>query len=90
MAVHSSTLIWSIPWTEELGRLQSKGLHRVRHNGSDLAVTAMAAAAAGVGLAPTMHSQCQNEPWFPDCIWMYGGALCKGKKYVRRLHQIEF
>ena len=32
MATHSSTLAWKIPWTEELGRLQSMGLQRVRHN----------------------------------------------------------
>ena len=25
MATHSSTLAWKIPWTEELGRLQSTG-----------------------------------------------------------------
>ena len=25
MATHSSTLAWKIPWTEELGRLQSMG-----------------------------------------------------------------
>ena len=30
-ATHSSTLAWKIPWTEEPGRLQSMGLHRVRH-----------------------------------------------------------
>ena len=32
MATHCSTLAWKIPWTEELGRLQSMGLQRVRHN----------------------------------------------------------
>ena len=32
MATHSSTLAWKIPWTEEPGRLQSMGSHRVRHN----------------------------------------------------------
>ena len=32
MATHSSILAWEIPWTEELGGLQSKGLQRVRHN----------------------------------------------------------
>ena len=26
MAVHSSTIAWKIPWTEEPGRLQSMGL----------------------------------------------------------------
>ena len=32
MAIHSSTIAWKMPWTEEPGRLQSMGLQRVRHN----------------------------------------------------------
>ena len=32
MAIHSSTLAWKIPWTEEPDRLQSTGLQRVGHN----------------------------------------------------------
>ena len=31
MVTHSSILAWKIPWMEEPGRLQSKGLKRVRH-----------------------------------------------------------
>ena len=32
LATHSSILAWSIPWTEEPGRLLSMGLQRVKHN----------------------------------------------------------
>ena len=32
MATHSSTLAWRIPWTEELGGLQSMGSQRVGHD----------------------------------------------------------
>ena len=32
MATHSSILAWRIPWTEELGGLQSTGSQRVGHN----------------------------------------------------------
>ena len=32
MTTHSSTLAWKIPWMEKLGRLQSMGLQRVRHD----------------------------------------------------------
>ena len=32
MAIHSSTIAWKIPWTEEPDRLQSMGSQRVRHN----------------------------------------------------------
>ena len=32
MAIHSSTLAWKIPWTEEPGELPSMGWQRVGHN----------------------------------------------------------
>ena len=32
MAIHASILAWRIPWTEEPGMLQSKGLQRVGHS----------------------------------------------------------
>ena len=32
MAIHSSTLVWKIPWTEKHGRLQFMGSQRVGHN----------------------------------------------------------
>ena len=32
MATHSSILAWRIPWTDELGGLQSIGSKRVGHN----------------------------------------------------------
>ena len=32
MAIHSSTLAWKIPWTEEPGGLQSMGSQRVGHD----------------------------------------------------------
>ena len=39
MALHSSTLAWKIPWTEEPGRLQSMGSPRVGHLLSDFTFT---------------------------------------------------
>ena len=32
MAIHSSTIAWKIPWTEEPRRLPSMGSQRVRHD----------------------------------------------------------
>ena len=32
MAIHSSTIVWKISWTEEPGRLQSMGSQRVGHD----------------------------------------------------------
>ena len=40
MATHSSVLAWRIPGMGEPGGLPSLGLHRVRHNWSDLAAAA--------------------------------------------------
>ena len=40
MATHSSVLAWRIPGTGEPGGLPSLGLHRVRHDWSDLAAAA--------------------------------------------------
>ena len=39
MATLSSILAWRVPCTEEPGRLQSLGLHRIIHDRSDLACT---------------------------------------------------
>ena len=40
MANHSSILAWRIPGTEEPVGLPSMGLHRVGHDGRDLAAAA--------------------------------------------------
>ena len=32
MSTHSSILTWRIPWTEETGGVQSRGLQRVGHD----------------------------------------------------------
>ena len=37
MVIHSSILARRIPWTEEPGKLQSLGLHRLRRDRSNLA-----------------------------------------------------
>ena len=39
MGPHFSTLAWKIPWTEEPGRLQSRGLRRVWTQLSDFTFT---------------------------------------------------
>ena len=39
MAIHSSTLAWRIPWTEDPGGLQFIGLQRGGYNLNDLACT---------------------------------------------------
>ena len=36
IATHSGILTWEIPWAEEPGGLQSKGLQRVGHDGASM------------------------------------------------------
>ena len=48
METHCSVLAWRIPGTGEPGRLLSMGLHRVRHDRSNLA--AAAARTPGIGM----------------------------------------
>ena len=60
MATHSSVLAWRIPGMGEPGGLLSVGLHRVRHDWSDLA-----AAAASLFL-PSVSSFAQSCPTLRD------------------------
>ena len=70
MAPHYSTLAWKIPWMEKPGGLPSMGLHRVRHNWSDLA--AAAAAELHWGSFPG-GSAVKNPPATPKmCVWSLG------------------
>ena len=58
MATHSSTLAWTIPWTEEPGRLQFMGLRRV---GCDLATS--------LSLFTFMH---WRRKWQPTPVFLPG------------------
>ena len=62
MATHSSVLAWRIPGMGEPGGLQSMGLHRVRHNWSNLAAAA------------THTSGKLSYYYFPDFVT----AICLG------------
>ena len=55
MAMHSSTLVWKIPWTEKSGRLQSTGSLGVGHD-----------CATSLSLFTFMHwrRKCQSNPMF--------------------------
>ena len=62
MATHSSVLAWRIPGTGEPGGLPSMGSHRVRHDWSNFAVAAAAAAVGGkllysVGLVSAIQGE---------------------------------
>ena len=69
MATHSSTLARKIPWTEEPGRLQSMGSHRVGHDWSDLAAAAAAASDYHIGWQKIRHLL--YSFWFLLDPWCY-------------------
>ena len=61
MATHSSVLAWRILGTGKPGGLLSVGLHRVKHDRSDLAAAAAAAAAA----APLQNNRANKQQSIP-------------------------
>ena len=64
MALHSSTLAWKIPCTEEPGRLQSMGLQRVRHDW-----------ATSLSLFTFMH---WRRKWQPTPVFLPGESQGRG------------
>ena len=84
MATHSSVLAWRIPGMGQPSGLLSMGLHRVKHDWSDLAVAAAAAAAAAVLFRytqKTTHSStlAWKIPWMEEP----GGLQSMGSLRVR-------
>ena len=70
MATHSSVLAWRIPGTGEPGGLPSTGSHRVRHDWSDLAAAAAAAADRGICLFLSLHSLFSID-MFPSGFFLF-------------------
>ena len=64
MALHSSTLAWKIPWTEEPGRLQSKGSLGVGHDW-----------ATSLSLFTFMH---WGRKWQPTPVFLPGESQVPG------------
>ena len=92
MAIHSSTISWKIPWTEEPGRLQSMGSQRVRH---DWATSCSCSHMNGKHFgdlpffASTFHSkQTKISLFCIKCKHVYTSLLCFTSPYLRWLHPI--
>ena len=58
MAPHSSTLAWQIPWTEELGGLQSMGSLGVGHHRA----TSLSLSCIGEGNGNPLQCSCLENP----------------------------
>ena len=71
MAPHSSSVVWKIPWTEDLGRLQSMGSLRVRHDRVTL-----------LSLFTFMH---WRRKWEPTPVFLPGESQGRGSLVGCRL-----
>ena len=69
MTPHSSTLAWTIPWTEEPGRLQSMGSRRVGHGW----VTSLSLSRFGEGNGNPLQCSCLENPRDGGAWW---AAVC--------------
>ena len=84
MATHSSTLAWTIPWTEEPGRLQSMGSLRVRHDW-----------ASSLSLFTFMHWEGNGNPLQYSCLenprdsGAWWAAVCGVTQSQTRLKQLS-
>ena len=84
MATHSSVLAWRIPGTEEPGGLPSLGLHRVRHDWSDLAAVAARYTASHHSFSASCGDRAgiTSKAWFfahllSDCFfWLWNVFHC--------------
>ena len=63
MATHSNILAWTIPWTEEPGRLQSMGLKRVGHNWAHTHTYKMMTRCECCGLQLQKHTEVFSCQW---------------------------
>ena len=63
MAIHSSTLAWKIPWTEEPDRLQSMGSQRVGHDWANNCLKLEKSSPGRDHCSPAWWSGSMLAPW---------------------------
>ena len=79
MANHSSTLAWRIPWTEEPGRLQSRGSRRVRHDwGTSLSCI-------GEGNGNPLQNSCLENPRDGGAWWAAVYGVAQSRTWLKLL-----
>jgi len=83
MAPHSNTLTWKIPWTEELGRLQSMGSLRVRH---DWATSlSLSLSYIGEGNGNPLQCSCLENPRDEGAWWAAIYGIAQSQTRLKRL-----
>ena len=83
MAPHSSTLAWKIPWTEEPGRLQSMGSHRIGH---DWATSlSLSLSCIGEGNGNPLQCSCLENPRDRRAWWAAVYGVSQSQTWLKRL-----
>ena len=79
MALHSSTLAWKIPGTEEPGGLQSMGLLRVGHD------RATSLSRIGEGNGNLLQCSCLENPRDGGAWWAAVYGVAQSRRRLKRL-----
>ena len=82
MATYSSIVSWRILWTEKPGGLLSMGLHRVRHDWSDLACMH---AYIGEGNGNPLQYSCLENPRDREAWWAAIYGVAQNWTWLKRL-----
>ena len=79
MALHSSTPDWKLPWTEEPGRLQSKGSLRVGHDWET------SLSYIGEGNGNPLQCSCLENPRDGKAWWAAVCGVAQSRTRLKRL-----
>ena len=81
MATHSSALAWKIPWTEELGRLQSMGSQRVGHDRA----TSLFTSCIGEENGNPLQCSCLENPRDGGAWWAAVSGVTQSQTRLKQL-----
>ena len=79
MALHSSTLAWRIPWTEEPGRLHSMGSLRVGH---DWVTSLYLYSSIGEGNGTPLQYSCLENPMDGGAWWIAVHGVARSRTWL--------
>ena len=81
MAPHSSSLAWTIPWTEKPGGLQSMGSRRVGHDWA----TSLSLSCIGEGNGNPLQCSCLENPRDGRAWWAAVCGVAQSQGRLKRL-----
>ena len=83
MAIHSSTLVWKIPWTEEPDRLQSMGSQRVGH--TEWLHFHFSLSCIREGNGNPLHYSCLENPRDRGAWWAAVYGVAQSQTWLKQL-----